>query len=188
MTDQIRDLLHGKALCGNANGDKVLFTGVDFVMREIEKKPVYFLQLTGEAGAYLKATNNPDRGAEQLAEPLVVTIDQSVEKDAEIFCSSLSRALGLSEKEAIDGKNPDWLERFDEDHPKSVVAALKEKGIYVKATKKQNWEKAEKYGESPFYFNPHAISVREGVTSSKIAEIKAKLLAKAAPIDLDNLG
>lgn len=184
MTDQMRELLNGKALCGNANGDKILFTGIDFITREVEKKPVFYLQLTGEAGGYLKATNNPDRGAEQLAEAITVNIDQNVEKDAAIFCSMLNRALNLSDKDALDGTNPEWIERFDEDHPKSVVPTLREKGMFVKASMKKNWEAAVKYGESPFYFGPHGIGEREPVSKSRIAEIKAKLAAAAAPADL----
>jgi len=60
-------------------------------------------------------------------------------------------------------------------------------GPYLEEFNRVSTEKAKKYGESPFYFNPHAIGVREAVSSSKIAEIKAKMLAAANAVDLSGI-
>ncbi len=181
MADEVEDPLNGKILCGDANAGPILITGIDFVPREMKDvaEPVYFLQLSGEAYGYLIHNKNPDKGAIAFKEPMAVAIEVNTEKDAVVTLSTLSKALGLNGKDALDGEDPAWLERFDETNSKSVVELLRNKGIYIKSTLKKNWEAAQKFGDSKYYFNPFAIPSREAVSTDKIAEIKARILAKS---------
>ena len=178
MNENLRVLLTNKVLCADVNGAPIPITSVAFREQEKDNNKFYVLEMSGEAKAYLVKSNDPSLGAVALPEPVPVTIQQNTEGDASIQLRNLSKALGLHEDDALDGTKPDWLDRFDEDHPRSVIPSLKERGIFVKTTLKQGWDKAVKYGDTPFYFNPFSVPHREPVDKTKIAAIKAKIKAK----------
>jgi hypothetical protein len=181
MLAEMVERLDGKVFSG-PNGQPLAITGIDLVERTNnttgDKK--FMLQLSGVATDYLVDSNNPAAGSESIGENVAVVMERSIEEpDNEIWLKQLNQAFDLSGDAAlVDG--PDWVERFVEGTPNSVVATVREKGLYVKAKKKNDFEKAMAYGNSPFFFNPHVIPMRVTATSDNLAIIREKLNAMRA--------
>lgn len=187
MTEEKMAAMDGKVLCGDVNGGAVLMTGIDVIERQVlsenRVKPV--LQISGTARAYLISPQNPAQGAELLESPMAVSIEIDVERDFHVGLKILGQCLYLGGDDAlVADESGDWLDRFSADGANSVVPLLREKGLYIKLSKKASTEKALKYGESPFYFNPFYVPVRNEATKIAIASLKEAFKKKAAASNL----
>lgn len=179
MQAEMVDKVDGRVLCG-PSGQPVAVSAMDFVERlkgNTGEKTV-LLQISGVATDYLVNPNNPLEGSETLPEPVPVVIEADLEKeDQAIFLRQLSQALDLGPNETLvdDG---DWIQNVVEGS--AVHTKLREKGVYAKAARKTDWEKACRYGSPPWFFNLHVMPKRSAATKEALAGIRERLQAKKA--------
>jgi hypothetical protein len=171
--------LTDKVLSGD-NGSPVPITGVDVVHKVFGKDgtetPV--LQFTGEARGVLRNPGNPGDGSDPLpgVESMPTVYEQDVlSKDNTMFIRLLNQWLGLAGDDALVDDGGGWLMRFAVDGPKSVVAKIKEKGLYLKAKAKPDVAKARKWGEYEFYLNLHVPPKRDEATTNNMKALADRL-------------
>jgi hypothetical protein len=147
----------GKVLCGD-NGAPIAIDSISFVSVPSSKSGTDdFLnfEISGVATHSFVLPTNPGKGVEPLDSPLVVALARpAAEKDSSAFLVTLNKWLDLKEEDQLTDGDERW-DRFEEDHPKSVVAALKAKGFFVRLGKKDDSQlvKAEQYGNPPWWMN-----------------------------------
>lgn len=181
----------GRILCAD-DGKPLPITDVDFAERRDGQNGVRpVLTLSAIARAYLVSGSNPSAGTEPVEPPESVSIelDALSGRDLTISLKMISSALGISgDDELRPDDDFDWVMRFDADHPKSVLPLLRERGIYVSAKVKKDVDKAKRYGESLYFFNPALVAKREPVTKASLSDFQKRLRAKKAGVNLDDIG
>jgi len=170
--------LDGKVFCVE-DGQRVPVTKIDLVEESRAGNiSVWLLEIGGVATHYLVNPADANDGAEKLPEPVACKQTVVVDKeDAQVFLNSVNKHFGLTGDDTLvdDGL---WLERFLEDGEDSIVSKIKDKGAYFKAKLKNNADKAQQFGNTPFFFSFWNAPERLAATKENFKMVLAKLKAK----------
>jgi len=177
MTNEQKSALHLKALCVEG-GEGIEISGIDL----IEQGDKVFVGVKGLATHALVNDRDPGLGATPLEEPYpceerIDLAKGDLQKEFDKFNKAFALADPLVDRE-------DEIDRFAEDHPKSIVPYVLGRKVYFQV-KVQAGSETGAYGPK-LYTNFMPMSKRSKVTKESLAKVKARKQKATADFNIDS--